>query len=63
MSKRQQSPQRVSKRPIRVDRGGTAGADAAISVSWTYEHECGRTVWLRPSSGIEIAAHPKPSLR
>lgn len=53
----------MPKTPIRVTRGEASASDAVVSVAWTYDNECGRTVWLRPASGIQIAAHPKASLR
>jgi hypothetical protein len=53
----------MSKGPIRVTRGGASASDAVVSVAWTYENECGQTVWLRPASGIAIAGRPHPALR
>jgi hypothetical protein len=53
----------MSKTPIRVTHGGASASEAVVSVAWTYDNECGQTVWLRPASGIEIAGRPNPSLR
>ncbi|GAA4343861.1 hypothetical protein [Microbacterium rhizosphaerae] len=63
MSKRQEPGRSMSKGPIRVTRREASASAAVVSVAWTYDNERGRTVWLRPASGIEIAGRPHPSLR